>query len=68
MLSKSAIINDHILKNKIDIFRITETWINVGQFTNSLLPSLFPPNFVLSQFYDRPYTYTFHGGGVAIIN
>ena len=46
-LNKSAIINNHILENKIDTSCITETWINDGQFTNSLLSSLLPPNYVL---------------------
>ena len=66
VLNKSAIINNHILENKIDILCITETWINDGQFTNLLLSSLLPPNYILSQYYGRPHTS--RGGGVAIIN
>ena len=66
VLNKSAIINNHILENKIDILCITETWINDGQFTNSLLSSLLPPNYILSQYYGRPHTS--RGGGVATVN
>ena len=66
MLNKSAIIYNHILENKIDILCNTETWSNDGQFTDSLLSFLLPPNYVLSQNYGRPYTS--RGGGVAIIN
>ena len=43
-----------------------ETWINDGQFTYSLLSSLLPPNYVLSEYYGRPHMSC--GGGVAIIN
>ena len=35
-------------------------------FSNSLLSSLIPPNYVLSQYYGRPRP--FRGGGVTIIN
>ena len=35
---------------------ITETWVNDGQFTNSLLSSLLPPNNVLSQYNGKPHT------------
>ena len=42
-----------------------ETWIKDGQFTNSLLSSLLPPNYFLSQYYGR--SHTSHGGGAAII-
>ena len=66
VLNKSAIIDNHILENKIDILCITETWINDSQFTNSLLSSLFPPKYVLSQYYGR--LHTSRGGGVTIIN
>ena len=31
----------------MEILFITETWINDGQFTNSLLSSLLPPNYIL---------------------
>ena len=64
VLNKPAIINNHILENKVDILCITETWINDGQFTNSLLSSLLPPNYVLSQYYGKPHT----SRGVAVIN
>ena len=63
--NKSAIINNHILENKIDILCITESWINNGQFKNSLLFSLLSPNYVLSQYNGR--SHTSRGGGVAII-
>ena len=66
VVNKSAIINNHILENKIDILCITETWINDGEFSNSLLPSLIPSNYVLLRYYGRPRP--FRGGGVAIIN
>ena len=66
MLNKFAIINNHILENKIDILCITETWINDGQFINSLLSSLRPPNYILSQYYGR--LHTSRGGGVATNN
>ena len=66
VVNKSAVINNHILENKIDILCITETWINNGEFSNSLLSSLIPSNYVLSQYYGRPHP--FRGGGVAIIN
>ena len=64
--NKSAIINNHILKKKIYIVCIMETWISDGQFKNSLLSSLLPPNYVLSQYYGRPHMSC--GGGVTIIN
>ena len=32
VVNKSAVINNHIFKNKIDILCITETWINDGEF------------------------------------
>ena len=66
VVNKSAVINNHILENKIDILCITETWINDGEFSNSLLSSLIPSNYVLSQYYGR--LPPFRGGGVAIIN
>ena len=66
VLNKSAIIRNHILENKIDILCITETWINDGQFTSSLLFSLLPLNYVLSKYYGR--SHTSRGGGVAVIN
>ena len=66
VVNKSAVINNHILENKIDILCITETWINDGEFSNSLLSSSIPSNYVLSQYYGRPRP--FRGGGVAIIN
>ena len=66
VLNKSAIINNHILETKIDILCITETWINDSQVTNSLLSSLLPPNYVLSQYCGRPHTS--RGSGVVIIN
>ena len=66
VLNKSATINNHTLENNIDILCITETWINDGQFTNSLLSFLLPPNYVLSQCYGR--LHTSRGGGVAIID
>ena len=64
VVNKSAVINNHILENKIDILCITETWINDGEFSNSLLSSLIPSNYVLSQYYGRPRPFR----GVAIIN
>ena len=64
VLNKFAIITNHILENKIDILYITETWINDGQFTNSLLSSLLSP-YVLSLYYESPHT---SRDGVAITN
>ena len=66
VVNKSAVINNHILENKINILCNTETWINDGEFSNSLLSALIPSNYVLSQYYVRPRP--FRGGGVAIIN
>ena len=43
MLIKSVIINKHKLESKIDILYITETYINDGQFSNSLLSFYFHP-------------------------
>ena len=63
---KQSVINNHILENKIDILCITETWINDGEFSNSLLSSLIASNYVISQYYGR--LCPFRGGGVAIIN
>ena len=67
VVNKLAVINNHILENKIDILYITETWINNGEFSNSLLSSLIPFNYVLSQYYGIPRPFR-GGGGVAIIN
>ena len=65
-VNKSSVINNHILENKTDILYITKTWINDGEFLNSLLSSLIPSIYVLSQYYGRPRL--FRDGGVAIIN
>ena len=35
----AAIICDHILDNKLNILCASETWINNGKITNSLLSS-----------------------------
>ena len=32
--TKSAVISDHILSNKLDIICLTEMWINDGEFFN----------------------------------
>ena len=66
VVNKSAVINNHIAENKIDILSITETWINAGEFSNSLITSLIPSNYVLSQYYGR--SRPFRGGGIAIMN
>ena len=66
VVNKSAVINNHILDNKTDLLYITETWINDGEFSNSLFSLLIPSNYVLSQYYGRPHP--FRGGGIAIIN
>ena len=66
VVHKSAVSNNHILENKIDISCIKETWINDGEFLNSLLSSLIPSNYVILQYYGRPRP--FRGGGAAIIN
>ena len=62
VVNKSAVINNHILENKIGNLCIIETWINDGEFSNSLLSSFIPSNYVLSQYYGRPHP--FRGGGV----
>ena len=49
----------------IDILRLTETWINDGEISSSLLSTLFPPNYDLAQQYGRPISV--HDGGIAII-
>ena len=66
VVNKLAVINNYILENKIDTLCITETWINDGEFLNSLFSSLIPSNYVLSQYYRRHHP--FRSGGVAIIN
>ena len=65
VFNKSAVINNLILETKINILCITETWINDDEFSNSLLSSLIPSNYVLSQYYGR--SRPFRGGGIAII-
>ena len=44
---------------------LTETWINNGDISSSLLSSLLPPNYDLAQHYGRPIS--IRGGGIAII-
>ena len=64
--NKSAVISDYILSNKLDIIYLTETWIDVGEFSNSFTSSFVSPNYLLSQYYERPHP--MHGGILAIIN
>ena len=64
--NKSAVICDHIIENKLDVLCISETWINDGEMTSSLLSSLLPSEYCLSHYYGRPQLS--RGGGVAIIN
>ena len=52
--NKSAVICDHIMKNKLDVFSISETWKHNSEMTNSLLLSLLPLNYCPSQYYERP--------------
>ena len=59
-----AFIYNHIVENKLDVLCVTETWINNGDISGSLL-SLLPPNYDLAQNYDRPLS--MRGGGVAMI-
>ena len=65
--NKSAIICDHIIENKFDVLCISETWINDGEMTNSLLSFLLPSNCCLSQSMEEIPQLS-HGGGIAIIN
>ena len=37
IVNKSAVLNNHLFENKIDILCITETWINDNEFSNSFL-------------------------------
>ena len=64
--NKSAVICDYTIDNMVDVLCISETWINDGEMTNSLLSSLLPSNYCLSQYYGRPKLS--YGGGVAIIS
>ena len=64
--NKSDVICDHIIENKLDVLCISETWINDGEVTSSLLSSLLLSDYCLSQYYGRPQLS--RGGGVAIIN
>ena len=64
--NKFAVICDHILENKFAVLSLSETWINDGQMTKSLLISPLPSYYCLSQYYGRPQLS--RGGGVAIIN
>ena len=45
---------NHTLENGLDILCVTETWINDGDISSSLLFSLFHQNHDLVQHYDRP--------------
>ena len=47
------------------MYNVTETWINVGDISSSLLSSFLPPNYDLAQHYGRPLS--IRGGGIAII-
>ena len=51
--NKSAAIYNRILENCLDILCITETWINNGDISSSLL-SLLPPKYDLAQHYGWP--------------
>ena len=62
---KSAVICNHTLENSLDILCVTETWINNGSISSSLLSSLQPPNYDLARHYSKPLS--IHSGGVAII-
>ena len=62
--NKSAIIYNHMVENNLDILCVTETWINNGDISSSLLSSsLLPPNYDLVQHCGRPLSMP----GVAII-
>ena len=63
--NKSADIYNHILENSLHIQCLTETWINDGDISSSLLSSLLLPNYDLAQHYGRPIS--IRGGGIAII-
>ena len=63
--NKSAIIYNHIVENNFDVLHLTETWINNGDISGSLLSYLLPPNYNLAQHYGRPLS--MRGGNVAII-
>ena len=62
---KSAVIYNHILEKSLDILCLTETLINDGDISSSLLSSLLTPNYDLAQHYGRPIS--IRGGGIAII-
>ena len=63
--NKSAVIYNHIVENNLDVLCVTETWINNGDISDSLLSSLLPHNCDLAQHYGRPLS--IRGGSVAII-
>ena len=63
--NKSAVIYNHIAENNFDVLNVTETWINNGDLSGSLLSSLLPPNYNLAQHYGRPLSML--DGGVSII-
>ena len=46
--NKSAVIYNHIIENNLDVLRVTETWINNGDVSDSLLSSLLSPNYDLA--------------------
>ena len=61
--NKSVVIYNHIVENNLDALCLSETWINKGDISGSLL-SLLLPNYDLTQQYGRPLSK--RGGGVAI--
>ena len=54
ILNKSAVIYDNTVDNKLNALCVSETWINDGEITNSLLSSLLPHNYSFSQYHGRP--------------
>ena len=56
---------NHILENSLDILCLTETWINDGDISSSLLSSLLSANYDLAQHYGRPIS--IRGDSIAII-
>ena len=62
--NKSAVIYNHIAESNLDVLCVTETGINNGDISGSLLSSLLPPNYDLAQHYGGPLS--MRGGGVAI--
>ncbi len=62
--NKTLVLNDFIQTNNLDIFAISETWLNPGAPTATYINALLPPGYSI---YHVDRDTDSRGGGVAVI-